>query len=56
MLAFYAATSANQWRFNLMLIVPFALAGGIALDRLLLRNGGYRKMVSGSITDIQGPA
>ena len=56
MLAFYAATSANQWRFNLMLIVPFALAGSIALDRLLLRNGGYRKMVSGSITDIQGPA
>ena len=39
MLAFYAAISANEVRFNLMLIVPFSLAGGIALDRLLLRNG-----------------
>jgi hypothetical protein len=49
MLAFYAATSANQWRFNLMIIVPFSLAGGIALDRFLLRNGSYRKMISRSL-------
>ena len=48
MLAFYAATSANQQRFNLMLIVPFSLAGGIALDRLLLRGGSDRKMISRS--------
>jgi len=56
MLAFYAATSANQTRFNLMLIVPFSLAGGIALDRLLSRNGTYRKMISKSPGDIHGPA
>jgi 4-amino-4-deoxy-L-arabinose transferase-like glycosyltransferase len=37
MLVFYAAVSINQTRYNLMLIVPFALAGGIALDRVLRR-------------------
>jgi hypothetical protein len=56
MLAFYAATSANQTRFNLMLIVPFSLAGGIALDRLLLRNDSYRKMISRSLGDVRSPA
>lgn len=34
MLVFYAALSPNQTRYNLMLIIPFALAGGMALDRL----------------------
>ena len=37
MLAFYAALSANQTRFNLMLIVPFSFAGGLAVDRLVRR-------------------
>jgi 4-amino-4-deoxy-L-arabinose transferase-like glycosyltransferase len=37
MLAFHAAVSVNQTRYNLMLIVPFAIAGGIALDRTWLR-------------------
>ncbi len=56
MLAFYAATSPNQQRFNLMLIVPFSLAGGVALDHLLLRNGSSRKMTSRSLRDIHSPA
>jgi 4-amino-4-deoxy-L-arabinose transferase-like glycosyltransferase len=33
MLVFHAAVSVNQTRYNLMLTVPFAIAGGIALDR-----------------------
>ena len=37
MLAFYAALSANQTRYNLMLIIPFSLAGGVTLERLLLK-------------------
>lgn len=37
MLAFYAAVSINQTRYNLMLIIPFAVAGGVALDRLWRR-------------------
>jgi 4-amino-4-deoxy-L-arabinose transferase-like glycosyltransferase len=41
MLAFYAAVSANQTRFNLMLIIPFSLAGGITLDRLLVRASDF---------------
>jgi hypothetical protein len=32
MLAFHAACAVNQVRYNLMLVVPFSLAGGIALD------------------------
>ena len=35
MLAFYAALSANQTRYNLMLIIPFSLAGGVTLERLV---------------------
>lgn len=35
MLAFYAALSANQTRYNLMLIIPFSLAGGVMLERLV---------------------
>jgi 4-amino-4-deoxy-L-arabinose transferase-like glycosyltransferase len=37
MLAFYAALSANQTRFHLMLVIPFSLAGGVALERLLAK-------------------
>jgi hypothetical protein len=37
MLAFYAALSANQTRYNFMLMIPFSLAGGVELERLLLR-------------------
>jgi hypothetical protein len=32
MLAFHAALAVNQGRYNLMLVVPFSLAGGMALD------------------------
>ncbi len=32
MLAFHAACAVNQVRYNLMLVVPFSLAGGLALD------------------------
>jgi 4-amino-4-deoxy-L-arabinose transferase-like glycosyltransferase len=35
LLAFYAALSPNETRYNLMLIIPFSLAGGVTLERLL---------------------
>jgi 4-amino-4-deoxy-L-arabinose transferase-like glycosyltransferase len=35
LLAFYAAVSADQTRYNLMLIVPFSVAGGVMLERLV---------------------
>jgi hypothetical protein len=37
MLAFYAALSADQTRFNLMLIIPFSLTAGLLLERGLIR-------------------
>ena len=37
MLAFHAACAVNQVRYNLMLVVPFALAGGLALDNAWIR-------------------
>ncbi|GAA5264458.1 hypothetical protein ACOSOMT5_P0881 [Acidiphilium sp. MT5] len=37
MLAFYAALSANQMRYNLMLIIPFAIAGGMTINSLLTK-------------------
>ena len=33
MLAFHGAVAVNQERYNLMLIIPFSLAGGVALER-----------------------
>ena len=33
MLAFHAAVAVNQERYNLMLVIPFSLAGGMALER-----------------------
>ena len=41
MLAFNAAVAVNQVRYNLMLIMPFSIAGGIALEALgaRVRNG-----------------
>lgn len=39
MLAFYASLSADQTRYNLMLIIPFSLAGGSAIARLLPKRG-----------------
>jgi 4-amino-4-deoxy-L-arabinose transferase-like glycosyltransferase len=42
MLAFHAAVAVNQPRYNLMLIIPFSLAGGVALDRLWHRWAGSR--------------
>ena len=35
MLAFYASLSPDQTRYNLMLIIPFSLAGGVMIERLL---------------------
>jgi len=32
MLGFHAAVAVNQERYNLMLVIPFSLAGGIALE------------------------
>lgn len=40
MLAFHAACAVNQVRYNLMLIVPFSLAGGIVLDTAWSRWAG----------------
>lgn len=37
MLAFHAAFAVSQVRFNLMLVVPYALAGGMLLDRIWTR-------------------
>jgi hypothetical protein len=37
MLAFCAALSANQVRYNFMLIIPYSLAGGITLEACLLK-------------------
>lgn len=37
MLAFHAVVAVNRTRYNLMLIIPFSLAGGVALDRLWQR-------------------
>jgi hypothetical protein len=37
MLAFHAACAVNQVRYNLMLVVPFSLAGGLALDHAWTR-------------------
>jgi len=37
MLLFNAAVAVNQVRYNLMLIPPFAIAGGLALGTLLAR-------------------
>lgn len=47
MLAFHGAIAVNQERYNLILILPFSLAGGIALDRAwrrwaAARQGGQR--------------
>jgi len=39
MLAFHAACAVNQVRYNLMLVVPFSLAGGLALDHAWARWG-----------------
>jgi 4-amino-4-deoxy-L-arabinose transferase-like glycosyltransferase len=38
MLAFYALLSADQQRYNLMLIIPFSTTGGIMLEHFLRRN------------------
>lgn len=46
MLAFYAAFSANQTRFNLMLIIPFSLAGSVTFERLLLKVAKCRRSQS----------
>lgn len=37
MLAFHAAVAVNQERYNMMLIIPFSLAGGLALERVWRR-------------------
>ena len=37
MLAFNAAIAVNQVRYNLMLVIPYAVTGAILLDRLLAR-------------------
>ena len=37
MLAFHALCAVNQVRYNLMLVVPYALAGGMLLDRVWTR-------------------
>jgi len=37
LLAFYSAVSADQTRYNLMLIIPFSLAGGMMLERFAKR-------------------
>lgn len=39
MLAFHAACAVNQVRYNLMLVVPFSLAGGLAFDHAWTRWG-----------------
>lgn len=44
MLAFYATISVDQVRYNLMLIIPFSLAGGIALNGFLERKNIYQKI------------
>jgi 4-amino-4-deoxy-L-arabinose transferase-like glycosyltransferase len=38
MLLFAAAVSVNQTRYNLMLILPFALSGAVAVEALIRRN------------------
>jgi 4-amino-4-deoxy-L-arabinose transferase-like glycosyltransferase len=52
MLAFHAAVAVNTTRYNLMLVIPFALAGGITLDRLWRRWEAQRrpKDTSGATT------
>jgi len=38
MLAFHGAVAVNQERYNLILLLPFSLAGGVALERVWQRH------------------
>ena len=54
MLAFHAAVAINQVRYNLLLIIPFSLAGGMALDRAWTRRalaGGSRPHPTVAVRD-----
>ena len=49
MLALHAALSSNVVRYNLMLVIPFAMAGGVALDRILQRTAPHSKALLSSL-------
>jgi len=51
MLAFHGAVAVNQERYNLMLMIPFSLAGGIALERAWQRWAGPGRAGSGPDAD-----
>ena len=48
MLLFAAAISVNQTRYNLMLILPFALSGAIATEALIRRRPAPSGTTSGA--------